>query len=154
MGDYVYNADQLASLPDNSLIMWEAVPGDPTSETVAFLRREHHPPLSNPVPIPPPTLWVTPGALGEPLAPTDAGVTYPARVMRYGGLDGTLDGVLPAPVLTTTDTFDIAATALECAVSYHAGDVRSPESVIAVASEFADWLRAQVDDRHTYEDER
>lgn len=68
----------IENLPDGSIVGWQRIDGDATSEAVGIIRRENDP--TDGV-----TTWVTPGGW-EPM-PLDV-ITLPAWLIRYGPEDG------------------------------------------------------------------
>jgi hypothetical protein len=71
----------LTNVPDGTLITWLRIPGDPTSEAVAFVRHEddYETPAAHGGPTR--TTWVSPGGWA-PQSPEEAGVTYPCHVVN------------------------------------------------------------------------
>ncbi len=66
----------LTNVPDGTIITWLRIPGDSTSEAVAFVRHEddYDTPTAHGGAVR--TTWVSPGGWA-PQSPEDAGVTYP-----------------------------------------------------------------------------
>lgn len=77
----VHDEKHLGALPDGTIITWLRIPSDPTSEAVAFVHREVDPgQRGRGVES---VIWVSPGGW-QPMTPDEAGVTYPATVVRFG----------------------------------------------------------------------
>ncbi|AYD82053.1 hypothetical protein I5G60_gp59 [Mycobacterium phage Saguaro] len=139
---HIRDAAHLRTLPDGTIISWLRIPGDATSEAVAFVRRE----LSNESGVPQVDVWISPGGW-EPQTIESAGVTFPCQVIRLGEFNP--DHYLPTelPVLSealaecTHGGTWAREKALECAVAYCAHNRRSA-SVLAMAETFAAWLEA------------
>lgn len=76
----VYDQAHLETLPDGTIITWLRIPGDDTSEAVAFVRRETDPVQNGGIDH---VVWITPGGW-QPMSPEEAGINYPCRVIRFG----------------------------------------------------------------------
>jgi hypothetical protein len=116
----IRDAAHLKVVPDGTVISWLRIPGDHTSEAVAFVRRETDPETGKPV------IWITPGGW-SPHTIESAGVTFPCSVVRWGEFH--LD-TLPAselPMLTETIEECVHGgtwareKALECAARVYQG---------------------------------
>ncbi|QGH75307.1 hypothetical protein I5G61_gp59 [Mycobacterium phage Quesadilla] len=132
----------LATLPDGTIISWQRIVGDPTSEAVAFIRREIEDGHA--------VVWVSPGGW-SPHTIEEAGVTFPAQVIRLGTFNP--DHYLPSelPVLGEALAEVTGGTwgrekALECAARLFAGtapvpfEVEGRIMVKASEAEFEKWL--------------
>lgn len=78
-GGGIPDAAHLRTLPDGSIISWLRIPGDRTSEAVAFVRRE----VTTESGLPQVDVWISPGGW-DPQTIESAGVTFPAHVVRFG----------------------------------------------------------------------
>lgn len=78
-GGGIPDAAHLRTLPDGTIISWLRIIGDPTSEAVAFVRRE----VTNESGFPTVDVWISPGGW-DPQTIESAGVTFPAHVVRLG----------------------------------------------------------------------
>lgn len=152
MSTIITDAHHLAVVPDGTIVSWFRIPGDRTSEAVAFIRREvdHDTPTAHGGPTV--TVWVSPGGW-EPQSIESAGVTFPAHVVRWGEVDATAyaGAELPAVVETLAvggtwgrDTA-LAAASRVCAGHIDpnlAGDVVAElaDTVLDVAARFLAWL--------------
>lgn len=76
---YIKDEAHLRTLPDGSIISWLRIPGDTTSEAVAFVRRE----VTTESGLPQVDVWISPGGW-DPMTIAQAGVTFPAQVVRTG----------------------------------------------------------------------
>ena len=96
---FITSAADLETVPDGTVISWLRIPGDHTSEAVAFVRREvenmgegvrglRH------------VTWISPGGW-QPMSVADAGVTFPCQVIRWGEVPASA----PEPPLPTGDLF-------------------------------------------------
>lgn len=155
MSTVIHDADHLAVVPDGTIITWERIPGDPTSEAVAFVRRdvdrwrdddtgyEHTTPV----------VWISPGGWA-PQTIESAGVTFPAHVVRWG--DVSVTAYTAPEVPTLVETLDSGGAwnrgqALECAARVRAGDAANardwvtPEQVTDMADVFLEWLTRDDD---------
>lgn len=138
----IRDAAHLKVCPDGTIISWLRIPGDRTSEAVAFVRRELDPAEGV-------TTWVSPGGW-EPQTIESAGVTFPCQVVRFGEFNP--DHYLGAelPVLSETLGEINGGTwarekALECATRLYAGALAGGSGiqiaeVIKDAGRFEDWL--------------
>lgn len=118
----IRDSAHLATLPDGTIISWQRIIGDPTSEAVAFIRREIE---DGHV-----VVWVSPGGW-MPHTIEEAGVTFPAQVIRLGQFNP--DHYLPAelPILGEALAEVTGGTwgrekALECAAQLFAGTAPLP----------------------------
>lgn len=156
----------LASLPDGSIIRWLRIPGDDTSEAVAFIRVEvesdHHDSI-HPTP-PVRTTWISPGGW-QPMSIAEAGITYPVHVIHLGKFNPAHWPGSEAPLIGNGFTgvmadgsemplypFDSGITnvmhggtwpreaALVAAVTRVAGLAWTDEDILALADKFVAWL--------------
>jgi hypothetical protein len=124
LGTVIHDEHHLRVVPDGTIISWLRIPGDPTSEAVAFVRREvayptteyaaAHPRDTKPEV----TVWISPGGW-DPHTIEQAGVTFPCQVVRWGDVSTELITPPEAPLLA--ETLVSGGTwhrekALECAV--------------------------------------
>lgn len=145
----VRDAAHLAALPDGSIITWLRIPGDETSEAIAFVHVEMEQctdldgrPLAfgNEAPGELPgmmrVVWISPGGW-QPMTIEDAGVNYPVHVLRWGeGTDDDYQAKVdqiqsrwawpePPPLLPMLDGLHggtwAREKALECASRFWAG---------------------------------
>ena len=72
----VHSRAELGALPDGTIVTWLRIPGDPTSEAVAFVRHEDDYDTPTAHGGPTRTTWVSPGGW-HPLSPEEVGITYP-----------------------------------------------------------------------------
>lgn len=89
------NADDVGRVPDGTIIRWLRIPGDETSEVVAFVRHEtenvprsEH--LGDSSRMSRDVMWISPGGW-QAMTLEDAGVTYPAEVLRWGSAASVAD---------------------------------------------------------------
>lgn len=141
---FVASADELHGVPDGTVISWLRIPGDHTSEAVAFVRREVEYDDEGTAEV---VIWVSPGGW-NPLTVEQAGVTFPATVIRWGEV-----AVSEQPMISNTllsgGTWP-RETALHAAVELFKHDTlyvlpRNGEGpllgpVFDVADEFVRWL--------------
>ena len=140
----------LKVVPEGTIISWLRIPGDPTSEAVAFVRRQIEavsPEAGRPFDV---TVWVSPGGW-EPQTIESAGVTFPCQVIRWGEFD--MDAVPASALPLLTETLAecnhggtwAREKALECAsrvflgLATHGGVVDSA-AVMSMADHFEAWL--------------
>jgi hypothetical protein len=128
----LYAYSEIESLPDGSIITWLRIPGDDTSEAVAFVRHEDD------------VTWISPGGW-EPMSIEDAGITYPARVVSWGG-DMAKWPETPPVELTQIPALEIVAAtpnhrahALECASRVYQG-TRELDKLVDAARWLEYWL--------------
>ncbi|AYP70044.1 hypothetical protein I5G62_gp58 [Mycobacterium phage CRB2] len=146
MNGLIRDARHLETLPDGTIISWQRIAGDPTSEAVAFIRREIEDGHA--------VVWVSPGGW-SPHTIEEAGVTFPAQVVRLGTFNP--DHYLPAelPILGEALAEVSGGTwgrekALECAARLFAGTAPVPfdrggkVKVDVSEREFDKWLRQCV----------
>lgn len=150
--NHIIDAHHLAVVPDGTIITWLRIPGDHTSEAVAFVRREVE---YDDGPTGPTVhggahavVWISPGGW-DPQTIEQAGVRFPCRVVRWGELASqiVLGDEVPALVetLETGGSYN-RATALDAAARVRAGDAVnardyvSAESVTDMATAFEEWL--------------
>ncbi|AOT27273.1 hypothetical protein KNT58_gp56 [Mycobacterium phage Fortunato] len=122
-GGGIPDAAHLRTLPDGTIISWLRVPGDRTSEAVAFVRRE----VSNESGFPQVDVWISPGGW-DPQTIESAGVSFPAHVVRFGEFNPEhyLGAELPLLSELASGVLDHGGTwarekALECASRAWAG---------------------------------
>lgn len=141
---YIHDEHHLAVVPDGTVISWLRIPGDPTSEAVAFVRREVD--YDNPTVHggPHATVWISPGGW-DPMTIEQAGVTFPAHVIRWGDVstEVLLGDEVPALVETLESGGSYARTsALDASARVNAGTTATTDQIIADADRFLAWLRA------------
>lgn len=56
----------IANLPDGTLLRWRCVPGDPTSDAIAFLRKVEHERGGDQGGVTTTEIWISPGNGWEP----------------------------------------------------------------------------------------
>jgi len=130
LGTVIHDEHHLRVVPDGTIISWLRIPGDPTSEAVAFVRRE----VAYPTPEyaaahprdtkPEVTVWISPGGW-DPQTIASAGVTFPCQVVRWGDVSTELITPPEAPLLAETLVHGGTwhrEKALECAVRLFAGN--------------------------------
>ncbi|QHB37794.1 hypothetical protein I5G63_gp053 [Mycobacterium phage Imvubu] len=135
----------LAVVPDGTIITWRRIVGDPTSEAVAFVRREvdRYDDGSPRVDV-----WISPGGW-DPMTIEQAGVTYPAHVIRWGDVSTEL--LVGDEVPALVETLDRGgaynrASALDAAARVAAGnavnsrDWVDAEAVLIDADRYLEWL--------------
>ena len=137
---FVADRTELERVPDGTVISWLRIPGDHTSEAVAFVRRE----IDHDDQIGPPrqVTWISPGGW-EPMSIADAGVTFPATVIRWGEVPVSEPELAPI----AWGTIDSGGTwarekALECATRLYSGDtvLASLSDITSTADAFVEWL--------------
>lgn len=149
---FIASASELERVPDGTVISWLRIPGDSTSEAVAFVRREvetdHDDETETPVTRE--VVWISPGGWA-PHTIESAGVTFPATVIRWGEVtvsEAPADA-LQSYVLDSGGQY-ARASALDAAVRLFGGDSlyvlprngEGPkiEVVLAVAKRFEEHL--------------
>ena len=142
-GGGIPDAAHLRTLPDGTIISWLRVPGDRTSEAVAFVRRE----VSNESGFPQVDVWISPGGW-DPQTIESAGVSFPAHVVQFGEFN--LEHYLGAelPLLSETlasGVLDHGGTwarekALECSTRYFANGRADASAILGLAEQFEAWL--------------
>jgi hypothetical protein len=145
----IHDADHLAVVPDGTIITWERIVGDPTSMAVAFIRRElaHDNDCFEDRCTCTPVVWISPGGW-DPQTIAQAGVTFPATVVRWGEVSST---VYTAPELPAViETLEMGGTyhrasALDAAARVAAGTNQSDEGILATATAFERWLNRDAD---------
>lgn len=145
----IHDEAHLRVLPDGTIIRWERIPGDRTSEAVAFVRREmpiHDTDCLDDRCRCTPVVWISPGGWA-PQTPASAGVTYPATVVHWGevGREAYTGAELPTVVETLAHGGTWAREkALECAVALTAREYTCNDdvevAVLPIAEVFARWL--------------
>lgn len=89
---------ELEALPDGTIIRWLRIPGDSTSEAVAFVRQQieaDHDIDNRQVRVDTVT-WISPGGW-QPMTVEDAGITYPVEVVRFGETSTLAERVAAVP---------------------------------------------------------
>jgi len=144
----VPDAEHLRTLPDGTIITWLRIPGDPTSEAVAFVRREvawdTAPPHSSRPPKP--IVWISPGGW-DPKTIEQAGVTFPAQIVRWGEFmpDAVPVSDLPLVAECLHGGTWAREKALECAATYSTNCHGFTErDVLTVAQRFQEWLEREL----------
>ncbi|UXE04432.1 hypothetical protein SEA_FUNSIZED_61 [Mycobacterium phage Funsized] len=145
---HITDEHHLAVVPDGTIITWLRIPGDRTSEAVAFVRREVDYDSPTPHGGPTVTVWISPGGW-DPQTIESAGVNFPCRVVRWGNLASqiVLGEEVPALVetLETGGAYNRAA-ALDAAARVRAGDAVnardwvSASQITDLADELLVWL--------------
>jgi hypothetical protein len=161
LGTTIVDEQHLRVVPDGTIISWLRIPGDPTSEAVAFVRREVET-YADCHGTNPPTLgptkqrvhvWISPGGW-DPQTIASAGVNFPCQVVRWGDVSHEL--IAGAEVPTLMETLDSGGTwaretALKAAVELFSGEAISwvlprngegpyLQPLLDVAERFEDWL--------------
>lgn len=146
VGTKIADAAHLEVVPDGTIISWLRIPGDATSEAVAFVRREAwRIPATEQTGV---DVWISPGGW-DPQTIEDAGVTFPATVIRWG--DVAAEPLTGAEIPTLMQTLDSGGTwsrqaALDAAARVFQGmGVHVDESVLRVADRFVGWLNRDDD---------
>jgi hypothetical protein len=140
----------LRVVPDGTIISWLRIPGDRTSEAVAFVRREvewdERPPSESERPQV--TVWISPGGW-DPKSIEEAGVRFPCQVVRWGDVSTELITPPEAPLLAEAMIHGgtwAREKALESAVMFLAGrDGCSDATVLGTAGVFEAWLDRDPD---------
>ncbi|APQ42319.1 hypothetical protein PBI_RICH_59 [Mycobacterium phage Rich] len=146
---FVASAAELETVPDGTVISWLRIPGDHTSEAVAFVRRE----VTNESGFPTVDVWISPGGW-DPMTIDQAGVTFPATVIRWGEVPASDEFDASQLPLYTIPAMHGGTwsreTALKAAVELFRGDTlyvlpRNGDGpvlgpVLQVAEEFQSWL--------------
>jgi hypothetical protein len=133
----------LRTLPDGTIISWLRIPGDVTSEAVAFVRRE----VTTESGFPQVDVWISPGGW-DPQTIQSAGVTFPCQVVRFGEYRAEHylgSELLPFAETLASGVLDHGGTwarekALECAARVNTGRGGPAAITLALASEFEDYL--------------
>jgi hypothetical protein len=159
MGTTIRDAAHLHVVPDGTIITWLRIPGDQTSEAVAFVRRE----VENLGPCGPydvsgvecgqkVTVWISPGGW-DPQTIESAGVNFPCQVIRWG--DVSAEQLIGSEIPALVETLESGGAwnrgqALECAVRLFADNElyvlpRNGEGpqlgvVLDTAERFEQWL--------------
>lgn len=157
---FVASAAELEAVPDGTVISWLRIPGDHTSEAVAFVRQEieQRPCAWSPADGRPINFaetrvtWISPGGW-DPMSVEDAGVTFPATVIRWGEVPASEFDASQIPIYAVPDMHGgtwSRETALKAAVELFRGDtlyvlprngggpILAP--VLQVAEDFQAWL--------------
>jgi hypothetical protein len=141
----------IEQLPDGTIIRWLRIPGDLTSEAVAFVRVQIE---TRSVPTAPSfgehttrTVWISPGGW-EPMTVAEAGINYPCQILRWG--DGLADGEwisVPHEFATTAEPEMLLPphggtwareAALKAAISWCTNETTN--EMLAIAEHFETWL--------------
>ena len=146
---YIHDEHHLVVVPDGTVISWLRIPGDRTSEAVAFVRREVDYDTPTVHGGPHATVWISPGGW-DPMTIEQAGVNFPAHVIRWGDVSQTLITAAEAPALVETlesgGTY-LRASALDAAAQVAAGNAVNsrewvdPEGVLADADKYLEWMQ-------------
>ncbi|AER48972.1 hypothetical protein CM14_gp59 [Mycobacterium phage Acadian] len=154
---FVASAAELETVPDGTVISWLRIPGDHTSEAVAFVRQEieQRPCAWSPADGRPINFaetrvtWISPGGW-DPMSVEDAGVTFPATVIRWGEVPVNDEPLPPQAFTLASGGTWSRETALKAAVELFRGDTlyvlpRNGEGpvlgpVLQVAEDFQAWL--------------
>lgn len=150
IGTVIHDEAHLRVVPDGTVVSWYRIPGDRTSEAVAFVRREvdYYDDGTRRVDV-----WLSPGGW-EPMTVEQAGITYPAHVVRWGEVS--IDAYTAPEMPVAFETLASGGTyprdhALECAARMYSGlgAVRyvpeAIEAVLQVADAFVEWLNRDPD---------
>lgn len=138
---HIIDAHHLEVVPDGTIITWQRILGDPTSEAVAFVRREVEP--TRPGVRPAVVVWVSPGGW-DPQTIESAGVTFPCQVVRWGDVSEELIRATDAPAFVETLESGgsyARVAALDAAARVNAGTTASTGAILADADGFLEWLR-------------
>ena len=122
----------LTNVPDGTIITWLRIPGDSTSEAVAFVRHEDDYDSPTTYGGPSRVTWVSPGGW-HPQSPEDAGVTYPCVAHT--------EIVTGCPTAATPEEVEIQA------VADHRRDALFAAALVYQGNgteASADWLNGQV----------
>jgi hypothetical protein len=147
----IHNAEVLKRVPDGTIISWLRVPGDRTSAAVAFVRRQIDYADGDPANGLTTVTWISPGNSDDYPAVEDAGINYPAEVVRWGDVAPPLDpmpawpepsALSPLLPMIGGGVSSARQIALECAARYSGPSIPpfDSDSVLAVAEEFEKWL--------------
>lgn len=145
----IHTPEVLKNIPDGTIISWLRIPGDPTSAAVAFVHSEieqevdldGRPIAAHTGPI----VWISPGGW-QPMTIDDAGITYPAEVIRWGDLTPSPEPMAESPSLPPLPLLPMIGgmsspssrqVALKCAAQRAVGNT---EHVLEVATAFEKWL--------------
>ncbi|QFP94676.1 hypothetical protein I5G59_gp56 [Mycobacterium phage LilMcDreamy] len=120
---FIATPQQLAEVPDGTIISWLRINGDPTSEAVAFVRVEHPDcdvlGLCTDPRCPGPTVWISPGGW-DPMSIEQADVRFPATVIRWGEVNAS-EAPVQVQTLETGGSY-VRVAALDAAVQLFKGD--------------------------------
>lgn len=142
----IIDAHHLAVVPDGTIITWQRIVGDPTSEAVAFVRRvveyDDGPAGPTATGAPHAVVWISPGGW-DPQTIESAGVTFPCQVVRWGDVSQSIIQGSEVPALVETlesgGTY-LRASALDAAARINAGTTATNATVLADAEDFLEWL--------------
>lgn len=153
----------IEAAPNGTIISWVRIPGDITSEAIAFIRQQDEwTPASDPerdgetrrV------TWISPGGW-DPMTIDQAGIRYPAHVIRWGEVDdyqekfnviqtqadGQWTWPEPPAMMPLTGGTWAREKALECATQWtlsEANTLHNVGTVLAIAERFEAWLDREV----------
>lgn len=146
---FVADRTELERVPDGTVISWLRIPGDHTSEAVAFVRRE----IDHDDQIGPPrqVTWISPGGW-DPMSIEQAGVTFPATVIRWGEVPISEPEILPQVFSIESGGTWSRQAALDAAARVFTGSGPRPvigEQVLDTAEMFQEWLTRPAPDAAT-----
>ncbi|AHZ95321.1 hypothetical protein HL05_gp061 [Mycobacterium phage Manad] len=144
----IWDKDHLESLPDGTIIEWQRIVGDETSTAVAYVRSEVEGAETHAIAckfnecLCERVVWISPGGW-QPLTPEQAGINYPARVVRIG--PGNDDRVVTPSTPHAQPPVSVRMAALDAASRVRAGDAInsrvSADLVTELADKFVTWLQ-------------
>jgi hypothetical protein len=147
---WIVDRHHLEVVPDGTVISWLRIPGDQTSEALAFVRREVEYDDGPDGPTvhggPHATVWVSPGGW-DPQTIESAGVTFPCHVIRWGDVSQSIitGTELPALVETLESGGSYSrASALDASARFCADTPTSVERMLEIAETFEEWLNRPV----------
>lgn len=129
----LHSQNSLECLPDGSVISWERLLGDDTSRAIAFTRTEYGEDGQ-------PVFWISPGGW-QPMAPGDAGVTYPVTVLWIGS---PADHLAPMPSATRPSEYELRRDAMLIAATItarHSSAMDNDRGLAMLLAERADAIR-------------
>lgn len=164
-------ASDVHAIPDGTIITWYRIPGDETSEAVAFVRQAYEysgirEDEEAGIRSQEQVTWISPGGW-DPMTIESAGITYPAKVLRWGNLlkdiepdwsfaEQSAAGETEIPVPPEFQRLTVMPEgwptihggtwarekALECAASVYRGGGHNVSGghVTSLAAEFETWL--------------
>ncbi|AGT12957.1 hypothetical protein KAYACHO_53 [Mycobacterium phage KayaCho] len=142
----VNSAAELEQLPDGTIITWLRIPGDRTSEAVAFVRAEYES-MGPGVRGMRRVTWISPGGW-DPKSVEDAGVNFPCVAFTDPSPYAEAEAEVETFPLITGGTWPREA-ALAAAAQVAAGNAVNSrewvgaEAVLTDAAVFADWLAGE-----------
>lgn len=114
----IASAAELERVPDGTIISWLRIPGDSTSEAVAFVRVEAwRAPMTGETGR---DVWISPGGW-DPMSVEQAGVSFPATVIRWGEVAISEEPPVAVGTLDSGGAYTRIA-ALDAAVQLFRGD--------------------------------